>query len=160
LKSEVADALCEAGRLGQKTSRGYYSYAADGRTPTPDPEVEDLIVSTSAKLGIARRTISRDEILERLLFPMINEGARILDEGVAARSGDIDVIWRYGYNWPAGKGGPMYYADQIGVANIAKRLAAFADLTGDLTMRPSQLLAGLAAAGEGFASLTVRASAA
>ncbi len=160
IKAVIADALCEGGRLGQKTGRGYYAYAADGRTRTPDPQVEALIVASSAKLGTTRRAISREEILERLLFPMINEGARILDEGIAARPGDIDVIWLYGYNWPASTGGPMYYADQIGLAKIAARLDSLAELTGDATMRPCPLLARLASAGEGFASLAGRASAA
>lgn len=159
-RAEIADALCAAGRFGQKTRRGFYSYATDGRTPTPDPEVEALIVESSARLGITRRPISQAEILERLVYPMINEGARILEEGIAARPGDIDVIWQYGYNWPASKGGPMYYADQIGLKTVAARLGSFAGATGDDTMLPAPLLARLAAAGEGFATLAASASAA
>lgn len=150
LKAPVADALCEAGRLGQKTGKGYYAYGDGGRTPSPDPEVEALIVAASARAGIARRAIGQDEILERLLYPMINEGARILDEGIAARALDIDVIWLNGYGWPANKGGPMYFADTVGLNRIAARLDAYAESTGDVTLKPSPLLSRLAAAGAGF----------
>ncbi len=120
--AEIADQLCEMGRFGQKTGKGFYLYEAGSRTPKPDPEVEALIVATSKRLGIERRALSRDEILERLLFPMINEGARILEEGIAQRSGDIDVIWVYGYGFPIWRGGPMYYADQVGLPYIRDRL--------------------------------------
>ncbi len=152
MKAPVADALCEAGRFGQKTGKGFYIYT-DGRTATPDPEVETLIRDTSAKLGFAWRDISQQEILERLIYPMINEGARILEEGIAARPGDIDTIWLNGYGWPAAKGGPMYHADRIGLAKVAERLSAFAAATGDESLKPAALLAKLAAEGKGFASL-------
>src|SRR5437870_6733064 len=118
LKSEIADLLCEAGRFGQKTGKGFYLYEAGSRTPRPDPEVESLIVEASARRGIARRSIDNEEIVERLIFPMINEGARILEEGIAARPGDIDVIWIYGYGWPVWRGGPVFYDDQVGLASI------------------------------------------
>ncbi len=146
----IADALVEAGRLGQKTGKGYYAYGADGRTATPDPEVEAIITAASAAQGIPRRAIDQTEILERLLFPMINEGARILAEGIAARAADIDVIWMHGYNWPAFQGGPMYYADRLGLPYVARRLTEFAERSGDETLRPAPLLAELAAAGRGF----------
>jgi 3-hydroxyacyl-CoA dehydrogenase len=146
----VADALVEAGRLGQKTGGGYYAYGTDGRTPLPDPEVERVIAETATRLGITRRTIDETEILERLVFPMINEGARILQEGIAARAGDIDVIWLHGYNWPAWRGGPMFHADQLGLARIAARLTAFAEATGDDTLRPAPLLASLAESNGSF----------
>ncbi len=113
-----------------------------------------LIVDTSARLGIARGALGKDEILERLLFPMINEGARILQEGIARRPGDIDVIWVYGYGFPAWRGGPMHYADGAGLARIRDRLIAFAEKTGDEQHRPAPLLEELAAAGQGFASLS------
>ncbi len=158
LKAPVADALCEAGRFGQKTGRGFYSYA-DGRTAVPDPEVEALIVATSARLGITRRAIAQEEIFERLTYPMINEGARILDEGIAARPGDIDVVWLYGYNWPATTGGPMYHADKVGLSTVAARLEAFAKTAGDASLQPAPLLKRLAAAGEGFATLATRSAA-
>jgi 3-hydroxyacyl-CoA dehydrogenase len=148
-KSAVADALCEAGRFGQKTGAGYYTYA-DGRTATPDPEVERLVLQASADAGVIRRAITQEEILERLVFPMINEGARILEEGIAARAGDIDVIWLNGYGWPAWRGGPMFYGELRGLDYVAERLNHFADASGDDTLRPAPLLAKLAASGEGF----------
>ena len=118
MRAEIADALCEAGRFGQKTGKGFYRYEAGSRTPHPDPEVEALIVAASRRLGVARRAIDKKEIVERLIFPMINEGARILEEGIALRPGDIDVIWVYGYGWPVWRGGPMFYADSVGLAYI------------------------------------------
>ena len=156
LKAPIADALCEAGRLGQKAGRGYYAYGADGRTPIPDLEVESLIVAAAARLGIKRRAIGAEEIVERLLFPMINEGARILDEGMAARPSDIDVIWLNGYGWPVTRGGPMFYADRIGLGRVAARLKEFAAISGDETLQPAALLTRLAGDGQGFASLAPR----
>lgn len=149
----VADALCEAGRLGQKTGRGYYAYPEGARAGVPDPEVAALIEGVSARLGIARRAIGQEEITERLIYPMINEGARILEEGIAARPGDIDVVWLYGYNWPAWRGGPMHYADATGLAHIAQRLSHYAEATGDESLRPAPLLARLAAEGGSFSGL-------
>jgi 3-hydroxyacyl-CoA dehydrogenase len=153
LTAPIADQLCERGRYGQKTARGFYLYEPGSRTPKPDPEVERLIVDTAAQRGIARNAIGKDEIVERLLFPMINEGARILHEGIAQRPGDIDVIWVCGYGFPVHRGGPMHYADSVGLAHIRDRLAAFAHKTGDDRHRPAPLLEELAAAGKGFASL-------
>jgi 3-hydroxyacyl-CoA dehydrogenase len=149
----IADQLCEAGRFGQKTGKGFYLYESGSRTPRPDPEVEALIVATSQRLGVARRPMQRQEIIERLIFPMINEGARILEEGIALRPGDIDVIWIYGYGFPLWRGGPMFYADRIGLAAIRDRLADFAKQTGDPRHQPCALLARLAAEGRDFASL-------
>jgi 3-hydroxyacyl-CoA dehydrogenase len=149
----IADRLCQLGRFGQKTGRGFYLYQPGSRTPLPDPEVEGLIAQAAAARGLARRVIGRDEILERLLFRMINEGARILAEGIARRSGDIDVIWVYGYGFPAWRGGPMHYADSVGLPHVRDRLAALAEKTGDDRHRPAPLLARLAAAGAGFSSV-------
>jgi 3-hydroxyacyl-CoA dehydrogenase len=153
LTAAIADQLCERGWFGQKTGRGFFLYEQGSRTPKPDPEVAQLIADTSARLGIARGALGKDEIAERLLFPMINEGARILQEGIARRPGDIDVIWVYGYGFPAWRGGPMHYADSVGLAHIRDRLIAFAEKTGDERHRPAPLLEELAAAGKGFASL-------
>ncbi len=152
-RAEVADQLCEMGRFGQKTGKGFYLYEAGSRTPKPDPEVEALIVATSQRLGIARKSMSREEITERLLFPMINEGARILEEGIAQRPGDIDVIWVYGYGFPAWRGGLMYYADQVGLPYIRDRLIEFAKQAGDAKHEPAPLLKRLADEGRGFGSL-------
>jgi len=149
-RAEVADALCELGRFGQKTSKGFYRYEAASRRPLPDPDVEALIVDASRRLGIARRSFTNDEIVERLLLPVTNEGARILEEGIAARPGDIDVIWANGYGFPKWRGGPMFHADQIGLGTIRRRLEALATESGDETSRPAPLLARLADEGRGF----------
>jgi 3-hydroxyacyl-CoA dehydrogenase len=152
LTAPIADQLCERGRYGQKTGRGFYLYEQGSRTPRPDPEVERLIVEAAVQRGVARRVIGADEIIERLMFPMINEGARILAEGIARRPGDIDVIWVHGYGFPVHRGGPMHYADSVGLGRICERLTAFAKQTGDERHRPAPVLAKLAAKGEGFAS--------
>ncbi|WP_050419729.1 3-hydroxyacyl-CoA dehydrogenase NAD-binding domain-containing protein [Bradyrhizobium tropiciagri] len=151
--SPIEDALCEGGRFGQKTGAGYYRYERGSRSPTPDPEVDALILDTSRRLNITRRDISDTEIHERLIYPMINEGARILDEGIAERAGDIDVVWLYGYGWPAQTGGPMFIADQTGLAIVAERLRYMAGLDMDETLRPAPLMERLAMAGGTFASL-------
>ncbi|WP_316201484.1 MULTISPECIES: 3-hydroxyacyl-CoA dehydrogenase NAD-binding domain-containing protein [unclassified Bradyrhizobium] len=153
IKSEIADALCEAGRFGQKTGKGYYKYEAGSRAPLPDPDVEKLIDETLAKLGLKRRAVSDEEILERMMYPMINEGAKILAEGIAARPSDIDVVWLYGYGWPIYRGGPMYWADSVGLKHIAERLAFYAKETNDPSLEPAPLLKQLAEEGKTFASL-------
>ena len=160
IKSEIADALCEARRFGQKTGKGYYKYESGSRAPLPDPDVEKLIVDTCARLGLKRREISDDEILERMIYPMINEGARILEEGIAARPSDIDVVWLYGYGWPIYRGGPMHYADQVGLKHIADRLSYYAKATNDPSLEPAPLLKRLAAEGKTFASLVAAKKAA
>jgi 3-hydroxyacyl-CoA dehydrogenase len=149
----VADALCEAGRFGQKTGAGYYHYEGGSRAPLADPEVERIIVDLSARAGVTRRTIAEDEILDRVLLPMVNEGARILEEGIATRPGDIDVIWVYGYGFPVQRGGPMFMADAIGLAEVARRLQDQARRLGDATLAPAPLLARLVAEKRGFAEL-------
>ncbi len=149
----VSDALCEAGRFGQKTGAGYYRYEGGSRTPVPDPAVEKVIAETQRRLGVEPRSIGKEEIIERMIYPMINEGARILEEGIALRASDIDVVWVYGYGWPVWRGGPMHYADQVGLAHIRDRLAFYAARTGDPGLEPAPLLSRLAAAGQGFASL-------
>jgi 3-hydroxyacyl-CoA dehydrogenase len=156
ITSDIADALCEAGRFGQKTGKGYYRYESGSRAPLPDPEVEKMILDTCARLGLKRRAISDDEILERMNFPMVNEGARILQEGIATRPGDIDVVWLYGYGWPVYRGGPMYDADRIGLKYIADRLAFYASATNDPSLEPAPLLRRLAAEDGTFASLADR----
>jgi 3-hydroxyacyl-CoA dehydrogenase len=151
-RNEIEDALCEAGHFGQKTGKGYFRYEAGSRTPLPDSEVEKTILDASARAGISRRAITQEEILERMVYPMVNEGARILEEGIAARPGDIDVIWVYGYGWPVWRGGPMYYADRLGLAHIRDRLTFYAERSGDETLRPATSISRLAAEGRGFAS--------
>jgi 3-hydroxyacyl-CoA dehydrogenase len=151
LRAEIADALCEQGRFGQKTGRGFYVYEAGSRAGRPDPEVEALIVAASQRLGTARRPIDKQEILERLIYPMINEGARILDEGIAQRPGDIDVVWVYGYGFPVWRGGPMYWADRVGLRAIRDRLTKLAADSRDKRHEPSVLLTKLADADATFA---------
>jgi len=153
IKSEIADALCEAGRFGQKTGKGYYKYEGGSRSPLPDPDVEKLIHGTLAKMGLKPREISDEEIHERMTYPMINEGARILEEKIAARPSDIDVVWLYGYGWPIYRGGPMFYADQVGLKKIAERLSFYAKQTNDPSLEPAPLLKRLADEGKTFASL-------
>jgi 3-hydroxyacyl-CoA dehydrogenase len=152
ITAEIPDALCEAGRFGLKTGKGYYKYEG-GRAPIPDPEVEDLIAKTLAKMGKKPRPVSDEEILERMVYPMVNEGARILEEKIAARPSDIDVVWLYGYGWPVYRGGPMYYADSVGLKKVADKLAQYAKETGDPSLEPAPLLKKLADEGKTFASL-------
>ena len=151
-RNEIEDTLCEAGHFGQKTGKGYFRYDAGSRTPLPDPEVERIILDASSRAGVARRTITQEEIVERMIFPMINEGARILEEGVATRPSDIDVIWVYGYGWPVWRGGPMYYADRLGLTHLRDRLTLYAERSGDETLRPATRISRLAAEGRGFAT--------
>ena len=149
----IEDALCEVGHFGQKTGKGYFRYEAGSRTPIPDPEIERVIFDASSRLGISRRQIAPQEIVERTVFPMINEGARILEERIASRPGDIDVVWVYGYGWPVWRGGPMYYADQLGLGRVRDRLAYYAERSGDESLRPAALISRLAAEGRSFSSL-------
>jgi 3-hydroxyacyl-CoA dehydrogenase len=150
VKSPVADRICELGRFGQKTGRGYFQYEKGDRTPIPDPEVEKIIVDVATEQGITRRHVTDEEILQRLLYPMVNEGAKILDEKIAIRASDIDVIWVYGYGWPVYRGGPMFWADQIGLRSVRDRMLEFQKATGDAFWAPAPLLNRLADAGKGF----------
>jgi 3-hydroxyacyl-CoA dehydrogenase len=147
----VSDALAALGRFGQKTGRGFFIYENGSRVPVPDPEVEQLIKQKAEELGIRRRNISEREILERMTYPMINEAARILEEGIATKSSDIDVIWAYGYGWPIWRGGPCFHADLIGAGPICEALDHYAELTGDETLRPAAALREMALSGGGFA---------
>jgi 3-hydroxyacyl-CoA dehydrogenase len=141
--SSVREILCEMGRLGQKSSHGFYDYDAD-RTASPSPVAEKVVRDFAAKTGVPQRDISDQEILERLVYPMINEGAKILEENIAQRASDIDVVWVNGYGWPVYRGGPMFYADAIGAMTVAERLSAYQASGGD-DYKPAALLARLAA---------------
>ncbi|HWK66711.1 MAG TPA: 3-hydroxyacyl-CoA dehydrogenase NAD-binding domain-containing protein [Rhizobiaceae bacterium] len=140
----VADALVEAGRLGQKTRKGYYAYDETGRSPSHDPEVAEIIETVSKACGVERREIGCEEIVDRLILPMVNEGARILEEGIVERASDIDLIWLHGYGFPRWRGGPMFYAQTRGLREVAARLEELATLTGDASMNPASLLVKLA----------------
>jgi 3-hydroxyacyl-CoA dehydrogenase len=145
--STVREVLCENGRRGQKNGRGYYTYDPDTRAPTPDPEVEQLIKDFAIGKGIEQREVTDQEVLERLLYPMVNEGAKILDEGIAIRGSDIDVVWVNGYGWPLYRGGPMYWADQVGLAEIVDRIRHYAETLGGNHWSLSPLLERLATEG-------------
>jgi 3-hydroxyacyl-CoA dehydrogenase len=150
VKAPVADRICELGRFGQKTGAGYFKYEKGDRTPVPDLEVEKIIVDVATSMGITRRAISDEEILQRLLYPMVNEGAKILDEKIAIRASDIDVIWVYGYGWPVYRGGPMFWADSIGLRALRDRLLEFKKQSGDAFWSPAPLLDRLATEGKSF----------
>ena len=145
----LRDRLCEMGRRGQKTGKGFYDYDPETRGRTPNAEVEKLVIEYSEKMGIARREISDDEILKRCQYPMVNEGARILEEGIAIRASDIDVVWCNGYGWPKYRGGPMYWADSIGLDSIVATMQEFRAEHGD-QWKPAALLEQLAAEGKSF----------
>jgi 3-hydroxyacyl-CoA dehydrogenase len=145
----VRDILCEQDRRGQKTGRGFYDYD-ENRKSSPSSDVEAVIRAVSEKKGIARRTVTDQEILERCLYPMVNEGAKILEEGKALRASDIDTVWINGYGWPVYTGGPMHWADGIGLGKILGRMKAFAAEHGP-EFKPSALLEKLVAEGGSFA---------
>ena len=149
VKSAVADRICELGRFGQKTGAGYFRYEKGDRTPIPDPDVEKIIVEVASEQGITRRKIGEAEILARLLYPMVNEGAKILEEKIAIRATDIDVIWVYGYGWPVYRGGPMFWADQVGLKTIRDRMNEWRKTQGE-EWTPAPLLDRLASEGKTF----------
>ena len=151
LKPSVADKLAEAGRYGQKTGAGYYRYEAGKRDPIPDPVTEQLIADFRAANGITPRKISNDEVVERCIFALVNEGARILEEGIAARASDIDIVYLNGYGFPLHRGGPMLYADGVGLANVVRSLRSFAAEPGaEPWWQPAPLLVKLAEDGKTF----------
>ena len=145
----VSDRLCEQDRRGQKTGAGFYDYD-EKRRPTPSSLVADLIKNHAEKSGVTRREFSDEEILDRCVLPMINEGAKILDEGIAMRASDIDVVYVYGYGWPIYRGGPMHYANSIGLGKVVEKLRHYQDKTGDDFWTPSPYLVDLAENGKKF----------
>lgn len=149
--STVREILCESGRRGQKNGRGYYTYDPDTRAATPDPEVEQMIRAFADARGHEQREVTDQEILERLLYPMVNEGAKILEEGIAIRGSDVDVVWVNGYGWPMYRGGPMYWADSVGLTEIVDRIKDYGDRLGGRHWELSPLLERLAADGGSLA---------
>jgi 3-hydroxyacyl-CoA dehydrogenase len=147
--SVIADQLCEQGRYGQKTKAGYYRYEEGSRAPIPDDAVEALILAASRGAGVARRQITDQEILERCLYPLINEGAKILEEGISERASDIDTVYVAGYGFPDYKGGPMFYADTIGLDKVHATLRGYQNVHGD-SWQPAALLERLAVTGGRF----------
>jgi len=150
--SKTADLLCELGRFGQKTSAGWYDYKPGDRTPHPSAVVEEMLAAERARLGVAPRTVSDEEIVDRLLLALVNEGAQLLDEGIALRASDIDLVYLSGYGFPRYRGGPMFHADQVGLPRVVERMAGFAanPQADPAFWTPAPLLARLAAAGKRF----------
>ncbi|HUR41791.1 MAG TPA: 3-hydroxyacyl-CoA dehydrogenase NAD-binding domain-containing protein [Verrucomicrobiae bacterium] len=152
-RAAVADRVCELGRYGQKTGKGWYEYKPGDRTAYPDAEVEKIIVEEREKAGIKPRKISDEEIVERLVYALVNEGARILEEGIALRASDIDMVYLNGYGFPLHRGGPMHYADAQGLFNVARRMRDFSrnPHSDQKFWKPAKLVEKLAAEGSSFA---------
>jgi 3-hydroxyacyl-CoA dehydrogenase len=150
--SRLADRLCEQGRYGQKTGKGWYRYEAGNRAALPDPEVDALITAYRQEIGVTPRKIDDAEIVDRCLYALVNEGARLLAEGIAQRASDIDMVYFAGYGFPAWRGGPMGYADQVGLAMVVRRMRQFAAQPGGdaAFWQPAPLLAELAEQGKTF----------
>jgi 3-hydroxyacyl-CoA dehydrogenase len=148
----VSDMLAEMGRLGQKTGRGFYRYDGPAGERTPDPEVADLVRAEAGRLGITQRSIDPDEIVSRCILALVNEGAHILDQGIAASPADIDVIWCNGYGFPRYRGGPMFYADTLGLGAVVEAIEALAKEHGSRYWTPAALLVTLAGEGRSFAA--------
>jgi 3-hydroxyacyl-CoA dehydrogenase len=144
-------ALHAAGRLGQKNGKGYYKYLPGDRTRHEDPEAIDILKGTARRLDIPQRAHSADEIVQRCLYPLINEGIRILEEGVALRAADVDVVWCAGYGFPRYRGGPMFYADTVGLKTVHDGMLKYRDMYGPMHWQPSPLLARLANEGRSLA---------
>ena len=151
--STVRELLCESGRRGQKSGNGYYIYDPETRAKTPDPEVERMIAEFAAGKGIEQRSFTEEEVLDRCLLPMVNEGAKILEEGIAIRPSDIDVIWINGYGWPVYTGGPMFWADTLGLDVVVEKIKRYGAAIGGDHWTLSPLLERLAAEGKTFASM-------
>jgi 3-hydroxyacyl-CoA dehydrogenase len=152
--SNVADELCEAGRFGQKTGAGFYRYEAGSRNAIPDPIVTAIIEKYRQQKGITPRKVSNEEIVERCIYALINEGARIVEDGIAQRSSDIDIVYLNGYGFPPWRGGPMFYADQVGLSEVARSLKAIAEQprADKALWTPAPLLARLAQDGKTFSA--------
>jgi len=151
--TRIPDALCELDRYGQKNGKGYYQYAEGDRTPRPDAIADEVIEKVSKELGYTRREFSDEEILKRCIYPLVNIGAKLLEEGLALRAGDIDTVYVNGYGFPAYVGGPMWYADTQGLADVLADIERFFEETGDDVWKPAGLLQKLVADGNNFASL-------
>jgi 3-hydroxyacyl-CoA dehydrogenase len=148
--SQTADLLCEQGRFGQKTGAGWYDYPPGERTPRPSALVDEMILKHSADLGIARRPIGDEEIVERLVYALVNEGAKILQEGIALRASDIDMVYLTGYGFPLWRGGPMFYADTVGLPRVLEAIQKYARGYQGQAWQPAPLLVQLAREGTGF----------
>jgi 3-hydroxyacyl-CoA dehydrogenase len=148
--SRIADRICEQGRFGQKTGKGYYRYEPGNRKPLPDPEVEQIISSYRKEIGVKPRTISDEEIVERLIYALVNEAAYILEEGIALRASDIDMVYLTGYGFPPFRGGPMFYADTVGLNKVLASIEKFQKGYQGGQWQPAPLLVRLAKEGKRF----------
>jgi 3-hydroxyacyl-CoA dehydrogenase len=146
------DRLCELGRFGQKTGAGWYDYRPGDRTPYPNSEVDAMIVRHSQELGIERRRIDATEIVERLVYTLVNEGARVLEDRIAQRASDIDLVYLNGYGFPVWRGGPMFYADTVGLQELVSAIKRYARGANAEAWTVAPLLARLAASGASFSS--------
>jgi 3-hydroxyacyl-CoA dehydrogenase len=142
--SRIADRLCELGRFGQKTGKGFYRYEAGSRKPIPDPEVDSLIEQYRREIGMRPRSISDQEIVERCIYALVNEGARLLEEGIALRASDIDMVYLTGYGFPPFRGGPMFYADCVGLRKVLDSILGFQKGYQGAQWKPAPLLVRLA----------------
>jgi 3-hydroxyacyl-CoA dehydrogenase len=150
--SRTADRLCEMGRFGQKTGAGWYRYETGSREALPDPAVDAMLAAYRKEKGLTPRAIGNEEIVDRCVYALTNEGARILEEGIAARASDIDMVYLTGYGFPRHRGGPMLHADLAGLPAVSAKLDRFAAAgSGDASFwKPAPLLSRLAATGKGF----------
>jgi 3-hydroxyacyl-CoA dehydrogenase len=148
--SKTADLLCEMGRFGQKTGAGWYDYKPGDRTPYPSQRVNDMIVNHSREIGVGRREITAQEIVERLVYAMVNEAAYLLAEGIAQRASDVDIVYLTGYGFPMHRGGPMFYADTVGLSNVVTAMEKYAKGRHGGFWKPAPLLIKLAAEGKTF----------
>jgi 3-hydroxyacyl-CoA dehydrogenase len=144
-------ALCEAGRFGQKAGKGYYRYEPGDRTRHDDPEALAILKARAERLGVEPQSHTEDEIVERCLYPLINEGIRILAEGVAIRASDVDVVWTAGYGFPRYRGGPLFYADSIGLKTVLDGLLKYQQIFGPMHWQPAELLVELVQKGTSIA---------
>ena len=152
----LPDALVELDRLGQKSGAGYYKYDKETRARQIDPEVEALLKDIAARFEITRQTVSEEVILDRLLLALVNEGTRILEEGIATRPSDIDIVYLNGYGFPAWRGGPMFHADTVGLDTVVKKITALYNFTQDEFWKPSKLLENLVEKGDTLSSLNTK----
>jgi len=150
--SKIADRLCETGRFGQKTGAGWYDYKAGDRTAYPSKIVDEMIVAYSKEQGVTRRKISDEEIVERLVFALVNEGALILEEGIASKASDVDMVYLTGYGFPLYRGGPMLYADTVGLYNVERAMRKYGAQANGEAWKPAARVTQLAAEGRGFNS--------
>jgi 3-hydroxyacyl-CoA dehydrogenase len=148
--SRIADRICEAGRFGQKTGKGWYRYEEGSRTPQPDAEVDEILTRYRLEAGVPQRVIDDEEIVERLILALVNEGAAILQEGIAQRASDIDVVYTTGYGFPSSRGGPLYYANALGLDRVLERMQAFQQGYQGNQWQPNALLVELAGQGKQF----------